>query len=95
MKEHESMADQYYGSLDLAALAEKLEGAQVDDPDKPGEKVSRLKLLMRHEAAKIRARMNGSSAPVRQVVQHQRQPERQETMAELMDRARTFGGGGV
>ncbi len=64
MKEHESLADNYYGGLGLDALSAKLEGAMMDDPDRPGVKVSRLKLLMRHEAAKIRARQNGTGAPV-------------------------------
>jgi len=92
--EREELADQHYGALSVEKLAEKLGSVEVDDPARPGTKISRLKLLMRHEASKIKARLSG--AP--QV--HSPRPQstngvHEETDAEKMARARTFGGGGT
>lgn len=94
MKERESVADGFYGALEIPALAERLEAISVDDPDKPGAKVSRLKLLMRHEAARIRSRLNGAQ-PVAAARIAQPQRAQAQTREELMDAARTFGGGGT
>lgn len=57
MNEHGSLADAFYGSLDVGALADRLEAQMADDSEKPGEKVSKLKLLMRECARRIKAKM--------------------------------------
>lgn len=62
MEEHGQLADTFYSSLEVPALAERLGAQMVDDPSKPGEKVSKLRLLMRHEAARIKAQAGGSVA---------------------------------
>lgn len=92
MKEHETLADQYYSGLELPALAEKLEAQMVDDPDKPGAKISRLKLLMRHEAAKIKARLNGVPVATRPVSAKPAAGP-QQTDADKWAASRTWGGG--
>ncbi len=92
-QEQGKLADAYYGALDLPALSERLEAIQMDDPDKPGTPTTRLKLLMRHEAAKIRARQGGGQSPIR--TSAPRPVAREMSMADKMDAARTFGGGGT
>ncbi len=93
MKEHESLADQYYGGLEVTALADKLEGMEIPDPDDATKKTTRLKLLMRECAKRIRTKMGGvSSTPTRAALPSASNGKTQ-TMAELMDAARTFGGG--
>ncbi len=93
MEEHGSLADQFYSGLEIPALAERLSKAEVDDPLKPGAKVSRLKLLMRHEAARIKAQMNGGQHPVERVVQapQVQNGQRELTIAEKLAAARNFG----
>lgn len=61
LEEHGQMADMFYGSLDIGALADRLEAQMQDDPDKPGEKVSKLRALMRECARRIKAK---TGAPV-------------------------------
>lgn len=61
VEEHGQLADTFYGSLDIGALADRLEAQMQDDPDKPGEKVSKLRALMRECARRIKAK---TGAPV-------------------------------
>ncbi len=94
VKEHESLADSFYSGLDVPALADKLEGIAIDDPEQPGKKTTRLKLLMKECARRIRAQHTGGQpAPVRVVPAQSRQSDKPQTREELMDAARTFGGG--
>lgn len=83
MQEQGSMADKFYGGLEIPALAERLGAIEVEDPTKPGQKISRLKLLMRHEAARIKAQMNGSPPIVRQTNGHAPEPQG-ESKADLL-----------
>lgn len=64
LEEQGAMADTFYGSLDVGALADRLEAQMGDDPTKPGEKVSRLKLLMRECARRIKAKSGGAALPM-------------------------------
>lgn len=66
VEEHGQLADQFYGSLDVAALADRLEAQMQEDPDKPGEKVSKLRALMRECARRIKAKTGApvAAAPV-------------------------------
>ncbi len=89
--EHGELADQFYGGLELEALAERLERIQIEDPENPGKKMSRLSQLMKHQAAKIRARLNGS-APVANFQQPRQTNGKEETQQERWERLRTFGG---
>lgn len=61
MNEHGELADMFYGSLEIPALADRLEAQVQEDPDKPGEKVSKLRALMRECARRIKAK---TGAPV-------------------------------
>ncbi len=93
VKEHETLADQYYGGLDVPALADKLGGMVIADPEDPTKQTTRLKLLMKECARRIRATVNGTSAPL---VSRPTAPTvngKTPTKSELMDAARTFGGG--
>lgn len=94
MEEHGSLADQFYSGLEIPALAERLSAIEVDDPAKPGAKTSRLKLLMRHEAARIKAQMNGGTPPPVRVTppQQVQNGHREMTIAEKLAAARNFGG---
>ncbi len=67
LKEHETLADQYYGGLEVGALADKLEGVGLEDPENPGKQTTRLKLLMRECAKRLRAK-NGQGLPVASTV---------------------------
>lgn len=81
MQEHGSLADTFYESLPIEALADRLESMQVDDPDRPGEKVSRATLLKREYAKRIRTKM-GAPAPAPSVSRPAARP--METEAEKM-----------
>lgn len=74
MEEHGQLADTFYGSLDIPALADRLEAMMVDDPDKPGEKVSRAKLLRREYARRIKEKQPGSAPVVTNGAPKQAQP---------------------
>jgi len=82
VKEHETLADQYYGGLDVSALSEKLESQAIADPADPSKQTTRLKLLLRHEAAKIRARQNG--APVARPSANGASPPNGDTVADKL-----------
>jgi hypothetical protein len=56
MEEQGQMADTFYSSLPIPALADRLEAQMVEDPSKPGEKVSRAMLLKREYARRIKER---------------------------------------
>lgn len=92
MHEQESIADRFYGGLDVASLADRLETMEVEDPAVPGKKTTRAKLLMQEYAKRIRARQAGPvTTPTRAPIQ-QAQPSgtsREDKIAA----ARTFGGG--
>jgi hypothetical protein len=92
MREQETMADKFYGGLDVGALADKLETMEVEDPAAPGKKTTRAKLLMREYAKRIRAQQAGPvTVPTRVPLQQAQQAtgSREEKIAA----ARTFGGG--
>lgn len=93
LREHESLADQYYGGMEVPALADKLEGMTVPDPSDPSGKktTTRLKLLMLECATRLRAKINGAPAPVRTT--SQARDDSSDSVAAKMARARTFGSG--
>ena len=93
LQEQGTLARTYYGGLDIPALSAEFEAMEMDDPDKPGAKTNRLKLLMRHEAAKIRARQNGTPAPVTQRIERPAPRDSGMTVAEKIAAARNFGSG--
>ena len=91
------MSRGYYSGLDVAALADEFEAMEVEDPAQPGKKTTRAKLLMLEYAKRLRAKHgNGTPIPVSGYTngtQPPRQQQREMTMEEKMDAARTFGGG--
>gem|GEM_PF-6538212 len=94
VREHESMADSYYGSLDVPALADKLGGMAVTDPEDATKQTTRLKLLMRECARRLRSSMGaGLPSPLPARLQQQQGGDRELTRAEKLDASRTFGGG--
>ena len=89
VKQHGSLARNYYAGLDLDAHLEELRGMECPDPENPGRKTTRLKLMMRAEAKRLRGEKSGASAPV--VRQVRAEPNGQQM--DPIDAARTFGGG--
>ncbi len=94
-KERTKIVDEWNQARPLDDLSASLEAMQVDNPDRPGEKISKLRALMLHEAAKIRARHLGTPTPTRAPTPGATSMTNghQQTKEELMDAARTFGGG--
>jgi len=87
------MADEWNAARPMEDLSAALEAIQVDHPEQPGKKISKLKLLMLHEAAKLRGRVAGNQQPPVVRAAPAQQSGSSQTMAEKMATARTFGGG--
>lgn len=94
VKEHATLARDYYSGLDVEAHAEELSAMEMPDPENPAKTTTRLKMLMRREARRLKAMQSGvqPSAP-RPSNGAQPGGQRQMTAAEKLDAARTFGGG--
>ena len=94
LTEQGDMADQFYGAIEVPAMADRLEAMAVADPLDPSKQTTRAKLLMREFARRLRSQVEQpaqtfqGSRPAQQT-----QNGRELTAAEKMDRARTFGGG--
>lgn len=56
-RERAKLSDDWNLGRPLEDLSASLGAMEVDDPQRPGQKTTRLKLLLRHEAAKLRASM--------------------------------------
>lgn len=94
-KERAKLSDDWNAARPLEDLSASLEAIQTteDDPHRPGQKLSRLRQLMLHEAAKIRAKVTGGQpVPVRAAVPRQNNGSSQ-SMSDKIAAARTFGGG--
>jgi hypothetical protein len=92
VKRHGNLARDYYAGLDLAAHLDELRAMEMPDPADPTKKTTRLKLMMRAEAARIRGEKSGGASPV---VRQVRAAESNGVAMDPIDAARTFGGGVV
>lgn len=88
LKQHGSLARDYYSGLDLDTHLDELRAMEMPDPANPGKKTTRLKLMMRAEAARIRGEKSGPAPVVRQA-----RAEQTGQAIDPIDAARTFGGG--
>ncbi len=81
-KERAKLSDDWNSARPLEDLHDSLERIEVDDPANPGKKTTKLKLLMLHVAAKIRAQVQGGAPPAQRVAPQQAKPA--QTEAEKM-----------
>ena len=90
MEEHGAMADTFYGSLSVEALADRLQAMEAEDAAKPGAKTNRLKLLMLECAKRLRAK-SGQPVPVQSDTPRPNGQKKEMTAAEKWERAQLFG----
>ena len=88
---HGALAREYYAGLDLESHLEELRSLEMPDPENPGKKTTRLKLMMRAEAKRIRASNGQPSSPV--VTTPRVNGTKPLDEAAAFDAARGFGGG--
>ena len=96
IQERAKLSNDWNAARPLEDLSASLEAIQTteDDPHRPGQKMSRLRQLLLHEAAKLRARVSGGApVPVRAAAPRANGNGASQTIAEKMAAARTFGSG--
>lgn len=91
--ERSKISNDWNAARPLEDLSASLEAIQTteEDPHRPGQKMNRLRQLMVHEAAKIRAKVTGGNPAPAQQQRPVAQNGDSRSMADKMAAARTFG----